>query len=472
VQNVYAAKHLGPEGFGVYAIVTILSMMAAVGNFGYLGAAARELPHYRSLDDDAAAAAVLNHTAIGELVIALIWTTVILCIALLQRDPETSLLLLLVAASVVPNKLAALYQVIAYAEKEFGVQSTIELGRTFLATILVLLLIPPIGIAAVLGAPVVSSLLAVWLYRRHFRLDLNLRGTNRSEFIRLAKIGLPVTGLNIVSGSAGVQRWAERSLIQLHLGTASLGMYAFSAWVVTQLLAIMGVVMQAVQPHVYELLSRDLDTEEVKRYLLRPMRTIALCAALVVGLLVAMLPDIISAVLPEYAPGIPVLHVLLVATFCSAVSWLPSVVLYAARFNGQLYYLGAWTIAVAVSVVLAFVLLAMDGGLIGVAVGYLVSQVIVMVMVYRRLGSFLFPAGGDLSDFIRGLALPVANVAAAIAAVHIVDRIAGWPPVGTAGLLLAGAKGLGFTIFCTPTLLAMERRYGILAALRASRTSR
>lgn len=469
LQNIYAAKYLGPEGFGVYAIVTILSMIAAVGNLGYLGAAARELPHYRGLKDAAAAATVLNHTVIGELLIALVWTAAIVAVALLQQDRETLILILLVAASVLPAKFAALYQVIAYVEKEFAIQSNIELGRTVVATSVVLLLVPYWGVKAVLGAPVASSLFAVWLYRKRYCLNLDVHQLRKGEFVRLAKIGLPVTGLNIVSGSAGLQRWCERTLIQVHLGTSSLGIYAFSAWVATQLLAIFGVVLQAIQPHIYELLSRDLDHVDVRRYLLRPMRTIMLAAAFAVGVLATTLPGVILALLPEYAPSITVLHVLLAATFVSAASWLPSVVLNAARFNGQVFYLGAWTISVTVSIALALVLLLAGGGLIAVAVGYLVSQVIVVVMLFRRLSRFLFPASGDLLSFVRGLFLPSANIVAAVTVIHVLDQLAGWPSAGWVGLAVAAAKGIGFTVLCMPMLVDMERQYGLVAALRASR---
>lgn len=472
LQNIYAAKHLGPEGFGVYAIVTILSMMAAVGNLGYLGAAARELPHHRGLKDAAAAAAVLNHTATGELLIALIWTAAIVAAALLQQDGETLILLLLVAASVLPAKFAALYQVVAYAEKEFAIQSSIELGRTVVATSVVLILVPYWGVKAVLGAPVASSLFAVWLYRKHYCLNLDVRQIRKSELVRLAKIGLPVTGLNIVSGSAGLQRWCERTLIQVHLGTSSLGIYAFAAWVATQLLAIFGVVLQAIQPHIYELLSRDLDHVDVRRYLLRPMRTIVLAAAFAVGALATTLPDVILALLPEYATSIAALQVLLAATFVSAASWLPAVVLNAARFNGQLFYLGAWTISVVVSIALAVVLLLTDGGLIGVAVGYLVSQVIVIVMLFRRLSTFLFPERGDLVSFFRDLFLPSVNVIAAVTVIHVLDQLAGGPSTGWVALAVAAAKGVGFTVLCTPMLVDMERQYGLVAALRASRATR
>jgi O-antigen/teichoic acid export membrane protein len=395
---------------------------------------------------------------------------VIACVAIFWDDPRLSPLLWIVAASVVPAKLAAIYQVFALCDKAFWLQARIELIRCCFVTALVLAGVQKGGLVAVLGAPVLGSLLVIFLYRRHYSLGLRGVKLRYAEFLRQARIGLPITGLNVVSGNAGLQRWLERVLIQSSFGTASLGVYAFAAWVASQLLAMLGAVAQAIQPHLYDLLAQELTSDEARRRLVRPTWLMSVAAAVFLGAVASVLPNAIEAIVPEYKSCLPALQVLIAATFLSAVFWIPALILYSVRLNGQGSYFVFWTAAVAISIAIAAVALAYGGGVIWVAWGYLVSQGVVLVLTFRRVAQLLFPEKGDAIDFVKSLFLPIVNALLAVLATQAISMpLDVMPDEVWALLIMAAVKGALFCLLCLPTLYVIERRIGLMALFSRNR---
>lgn len=457
LQTLFAAKFLGPAGFGTFAILQVLAMMAAVGNLGYLPAAARELPHYRATGDALRERAVFNHAAAGELAIAALWTSVIAVVALFQDDYELRLLLLIVAASVIPAKLVALYQLLTYADKAFDFQSRGALGITAITAALVVGLVWMLGLYIVLLAPTLANLSGILYYHTRYRLDLRWRALDRSEFRRLAEIGLPMAGLAVATGNNGLQRWIERTLISVYLGQAALGVFAFFVWISLALHTLLGGLIQALQPHLYELAVEPLDGPQVERVLLRPMWSFSVVGLVVIGLAMAALPDVIAAVLAEYLPGLGVMYVLLATSFVTCLYWIPGVLLSAVRFNAQLHYLSAWCAAIVVSSGAALAMLHAGWDSMALALAYLLSQVIVLILTYRRLWALLFAAPGSFRRFAIAHLGPATNVALAVVAMGVL-----WPlssdAEAPARLLAAAGKGLLFIVLALPTLALLERK--------------
>lgn len=459
LQTLFAAKFLGTDGFGTYAIVSVLSMMAAVGSPGFLGAATRELPHHRSTGDVKKERTVLNHVIGGELAISLLWTIVIACVSLFQDDKQVGIYLILIALSIIPAKIVALYQTMAYTDKNFSLQSKIELLRVAVTSASVMATVWAFHLHAVLLAPLVGYVAAIFCYRTRYRMNFDRHTIRLSEYARLAKIGLPITGLNIVSGSNGLQRWGERWLISSYLGATALGVYAFFGWITLTILSIFGNLIQAYQPHIYDLMSEELSEGQVGHYLINPIWAVCIAALLVIGSSMVFLPDIILAFLPEYAAGLPVMAGLLFATLLSCFFWIPGIVLFSVRINGQAFYLLAWTGAVCVSLGISAAMLYRGYGLTSIVTGYAISQAVVLVASYWYLRNLLFPSVAKLRELLVDMAFPLANTSLAILVVHMSNQ---WllPEFSSKLALTTSAFGKValFSILSLPTLYMLEKR--------------
>lgn len=467
LQTLFAAKFLGPDGFGTYALVSILALMAAVGNFGFLGAAARELPHYRSNGEPEKERAVLNHVVGGELITSLAWVIVIVVAGLIQSSSQIQTYLILIAMAAIPSKLVSVYQLMAYTDKNFELQSRIELIRVTVTSLLVMSTVWTLHMYAVLLAPIIGSGVAILAYKYKYNsLAIDWRGMTMKEYIRLAKIGLPIAGLAVVSGNNGLQRWGERWLIGSYLGIAALGVYAFFVWITLAILSVFGSLIQALQPHIYELMSKELSEDEINRYLIKPIWAVCVSAMLVIGAGVVFLPDIVQAFLPEYASGLPIMAVLLFATLLSCFFWLPAIILQSVRFNGQFLCLVTWTVAVAASIFLSWVMIYNGFGLLAVAVGYAMSQLIVLTVFFWYVRKFLFSAAGSFKQLLTDLAFPLVNIAGAIVCLHFLGQWLLPELTGKFELLASGlARGILFCVITLPTLLLWERRTKIYSKI-------
>ena len=283
-----------------------------------------------------------------------------------------------------------------------------------------------------------------------------------AEFARLAGIGLPITGVNIVNSMSGLQRWAERLLIHAFLGMSALGIYAFFNWVALTLMTLTGSMIQALQPHLYDVMSRSLNEKEIEAYLLRPMWTLTVGGLLLFGLCAAILPDLVAAFLAPYALGIPVMQCLLFAAYLNCVYWVPAVMIYAVRFNGQFYYFLACSAGVLLSIISAAALLYAGVDAIAVAIGFTLSQALVGTLTFARLWQYLFPAPRVALRFFSSLIIPLLNVSIAIIGIHIFSSLLSpLPAPWLAHLLAASGKGVAFLSISIPAIVLLERKTGI-----------
>ncbi len=462
VQTLVAAGYLEPEGFGTFAIVSVAAMMASICGPGFIAAAYREVPHYQSIGDEEKVRIIINHVACGELVIAAAWSFAIAIFALAQGDAQSLPLLMIVAVSVIPSKLVSVYQLLAYRVKDFDLQSRVDMARAIITALLVIAFIWNLGIVIVLLAPIVANAVGAGLYARKYPLSPAPTQLLMVEFSRLAGIGLPLTGVNIVNSMSGLQRWAERVLIQVFVGTSALGVYALFSWVALSLMTLTGSVIQALQPHLYDVMSRTLSEKEIETYLLRPMRALTVGGALLFGVCSVVLPDLVAAFLSPYAEGVLVMQCLLFAAYLNCVYWVPAIMIFSVRFDGLIYYFWACTIGVLISIISATALLYAGTGALAVAIGFALSQTVVGTLTVARLWRYLFPASSMASRFFSSLLGPLLNVVAAIIAVHFLSSLLNLPSEPIVFYLFAACgKGVAFLAICIPAIVMLERTTGI-----------
>jgi len=462
IQTLIAARYLEPAGFGTFAIVSTAAMMASICGPGLLGAGFREVPHHQSLGNAKMAESVINHAAFGELAVAMAWAAGIAAFSVFQDNKQLLPMLMIVAISVVPAKIVGIFQLVAYREKNFDLQSKVDLSRAGITALLVIALIQPLGIYIVLLAPILANLIGAALYARRYRLALNVRGLRVAEFARLARIGLPITGANIVNSMSGLQRWAERLLIHSFLGIAMLGVFAFANWIALTVMTLAGSIMQSIQPHIYDVMSRDLDEKEIQAYLLRPMWSFAIGGAILFGLCAATLPDLVAGFLAPYAIGIPIMQCLLFAAYLNCVFGIPTIMIYSVSFNGQSFAFLACSIGVLASIIGAATLMYFGMGAIAAAIGFVTSQLLVGALTLARVWKYLFPQFAVGRYFFGSMIAPLMNIVVAIVVIHYCSSLsAPLPESWYFHVFVALIKGTAFLVLTIPATVALERKTGI-----------
>lgn len=465
-QTLVVANVLGPSGFGTYAIVIVLSMMAAVCTPGLLAVATREVPHFSALGDMDAVRRVTNHAFCGELTVAGLWTMVAALVAMAQDSREILIYLGWVAASILPNRLLACYQLLAYRDKAFEFQSRCALVVALVTAVLAIGLVPYLGISAPLLAPVVGAIAGIIVARSRFQLDLRWRDLSAAELRRLARIGLPMAGLGVFSANNGLQRWGERWLLNAYLGAPQVGIYAFFGWITMAIYSLFGSVLQTVQPHVHELAARNIKQNIAS--ILKASAIVTIAAAVTIGAAAAMLPSLIDSLLPAYSGHRDILWLQLAATFASCIYWVPAILMSTVRVNAQSRYLLFWALAVAASLFCSYMLLAAGFGLVSAAWGYLLSQLILAVATFDYLRRDLQLGRDNVAEYVNAIAWPMLNVASALALLAWAEAAIASRNPNIGELVLALSSGIAYLILCAPSIVLLERRTGFLRRSRGS----
>jgi O-antigen/teichoic acid export membrane protein len=460
VQTLVVAQVLGPSGFGTYAIVIILSMMAAVCTPGFLAVAAREVPHFSALGDMDAVRRVTNHAFCGELAVAALWSVVAAVVAVAQGSKDILIYLGWVAASILPNRLLACYQLLAYRDKAFEFQSRCTLVVSLVTAALAIGLVSLIGVSAPLLAPVAGAIGGIIVARSRYRLDLRWRDLSAPELRRLARVGLPMAGLGVFSANNGLQRWGERWLLNVYLGAPQVGIYAFFGWITMAIYSLFGSVLQTVQPHVHELAARNIQQNIAS--ILRASAIVTIAAAVTIGAAAAALPGLIDSLLPAYSGHRDILRLQLAATFVSCIYWVPAILMGTVRVNAQSRYLLFWALAVVASLFCSYLLLAAGFGLVSAAWGYLLSQLILAVATFDYLRRDLQLGRDDMLAYVRDMAWPLLNVFSALALLTWAESAVANHSSNIGDLVSALASGIAYLVLCAPSIILLERRTGFL----------
>ncbi len=464
IQTLIVARALGPSGFGTYAIVTILSLMAAACTPGFLAVATREIPHFSALGDQDAVCRVTNHAFCGELAVAGLWTMITALVAMIQGSREISIYLAWVAVSILPTRFLAFYQLRAYGDKNFIFMSRCSLVVSMVTAVLAIGLVPYLGVSAPLLAPTGGAIAGILVARTTFRLNLRFRDLSAIELRRLARIGLPMAGLAVFSANNGLQRWGERWLLNAYLGAPQVGIYAFFGWITMAVYSLFGSVLQTVQPHLHELTAKDI--QQSIPSIFRASAIITIAAAVTIGAAAAVLPRLVDSLLPEYSGHRDVLLLQLAATFVSCIYWVPAILMSTVRVNAQTAYLLFWALAVGASLLCSYLLLISGFGLVSTAWGYLLSQLTLAVATYYYLRWDLQLRRANVALYVRDLAWPILNVAFALVLLVWMDSFIASLTSSIEELTLALLTGIIYLILCAPSIFWLERRTGFLRRLR------
>jgi O-antigen/teichoic acid export membrane protein len=254
-----------------------------------------------------------------------------------------------------------------------------------------------------------------------------------------------LTGFNLSNYSA---RNADNLIVGRMLGATSLGAYALAyRMMVYPISNLTSVIQQAVLP----LFSRVQDEKEkLSRSFIKSSRYQAfLITPLMLGLAVMANEFILVFFGERWAAAVPVLAILcLVAVFQPYVMYF-TVVLISKGLTKVLFY---WSLTTTVVLIIAF-LVSVQWGIVGVAVAYLIIQVIIAVASIPILFRM---AGISVRHFLQQMTLPFfASVCMAAVVAVIRFILVTRTDIGTASCLLVGVLG-GMVIY--GTILFLFRR--------------
>lgn len=464
VAALFIARALGPEGAGLWGIARVLANYLGWTQVGVLDAASREIPYWAAHGDEARANRVqnvaLSHVAAGSAAVSL------LCLALATFAPSGS-------HSRTLFFFLACYGPILQAVNGFltllrGRKRFADIAVAALASAALNLLLGPaaastLGLRPFLAAMLLlnAANLAFWLRRTADQPWRSFAWAWCAEDVaHLVRIGLPM-----FLGGVGftLLTTLDSLIVSRFVDAATLGWYTFAAALCTYVVQIPNAVSVVTFPHFQERLARGGRPEDLRSLFVVP--TFVFAGVLLPPLVAAAYfgaPWLVAAALPQFTPALPILRILLVGVYFSALTNMAGQLLI--TLNLQTRTLPLVLAAAGLNAIGCTTALAQGAGPIGAATAAAVANTLFLLALFSYASSRVQTTRETIKDSFALLACGAAVFGVLAGIDAALPSAAGiW-----SGLSLAAAKLALSLVLMSPLALFAEHRTGFWRHLRAA----
>lgn len=459
------ARALGPEGAGLWGIARVLANYLGWTQAGALDAASREVPYWAAHGDEARAQrvqnAALSHVAAGSAVMSL----VCLARAAFAAPGSQSRTLFLFLACYGPVLQAVNgFLTVLRGRKRFA-----DIAVAALASAVLNLLLGPAAASAFGLGPFLAAMvllnaanLAFWLRRTADQPWRSFAWAWRAEDVApLVRIGLPM-----FLGGVGftLLTTVDSLIVARFVDPATLGWYTFAVALCTYVVQVPNAVSVVTFPHFQERLARGGRPEDLRSLFVVP--TVVFAGVLLPPLVAAAFfgaPWLVAAALPRFAPALPILRVLLVGVYFSALTNMAGQLLI--TLNRQTRTLPLVLTAAGLNAAGCAAALTLGAGPVGAAAAAAAANAVFLIALFGYASSLVQTRRETLRDSLALLACAgvVFGVLAGVDAA-LPDASGLW-----AGLGLAAAKFVLSFVLMSPLAFYAEHRTGFWRHVRPLR---
>ena len=405
------ASLLGPHSYGLVAAFTTFVAYAAYLDLGLFNAQNREIPLLRGGGRAAESRRVASLAFGGVVSVATVACSTLAGLAALQAAGVVGgnpFFFAALALAIGAQQLAGFRNSLCYAEQQFDVQAR---GLAFAAGLdLAVSLVAAArwGATGVLAVAAVGPLVQHLVLRRTPALAVRPRLEPRA-ILRLVRIGIPI----------GLVWFASTNLIALDklvvlaaFGRTELGLYTLAGAAGALLMVAPNALANLFAPRVLELIGSAPNGGAAARLMEVAVLGASLAGGALAAVAIVLLPALVPRVLPDYAGAVTAAQVLVVAS--AVLACLTPLVTYMIGRGRQWRVVGIYAAATAFNLALDVTLVLLGFGITAVAVGSLVSYVVLAAAMHLH-------ARSSLGHAARSLAAVLCVPAAAFAAVRLLE---------------------------------------------------
>ena len=378
-----AAKILGPGGYGLWNMLSLILTYGSLAHLGVINAMNRDVPLFKGKRDFQRVEEI-RRASLGFMFFSTIVATMGIAVsALFVENSTLKSSLQVMTLLFLCTQMYSYLQVYLKSDKRFY---QISYQQCVFAALLPVVTIPLVIVyklpGFILGQTIailaVSFLIIVRFIHFNLRPKLDIQ-----ESIRLIKVGFPIMAVGLLYGLlTTVDRW----VIVSFLGVEPLGYYSLAIMVMGFLSLVPMVIAQQIYPRMAETYGRTSSYTDLKKWIIRQtIMALGVTAPLLVGVYF-IFPLIVERFLPAYMPGMAAMKIILVGLLFFPLAggfgnFLNTV-------DKQVYYMVAQGFAVLVNLGLNITFVKMGFGINGVALGTSITYMIysfALAMVVRKL---------------------------------------------------------------------------------------
>ncbi len=308
VLAVFTRRMLGPEAFGVWAILQVVLKYASYGNLGVFGGMYRQIPMLRGAGQLESVKRVKNTALTFGLATSSLAACVLGAGTLFMRPRLSDMMfwgLVTICAVNVLQILNNLLVGMLYTDKLFRESARFKIISAIVNAALVIpltLFYSIYGFFAATAASLAFNVAYLLVKTRGgFRLEWH-----SAELATLLKVGVPVLALGFFNVLFNT---IDRIAIGHYLSLADLGHYTIATMAGGDLMMVPNMFQQILYPRILEKFGGS-GNSGMERYSTLPVSLVSIYCSLCIGLIWLAAPWLITALLPEFAPGIPALKAL------------------------------------------------------------------------------------------------------------------------------------------------------------------
>ena len=464
---------LGPVGAGYWALMQSFWTYMTIAPLGTMNAMVRQVPIYRGKGDfDTAEAMADTGSSFSVLAVAVVGAlaSAVALVFGASWPPELQWGLVLLGALGPVRMFADCHKTLLAATKRFDASS---MGTVLEAVILLVAQTLCVLLFGFYGMFLGIALSIIGLYTLWWRLGLvtwrlpSFRWhIDRSRIPELISFGFPLM--------LQAQLWLlflsiDNLIVAGFISIRDLGYYALAVSVTNYVLHLPRSISATLFPRMTEEFTKTGEIGSIRHYATDTQRLLAYALVPVfLGGAFFMVPVLIRHALPEFAPAIPIVRIMVGASFLIALINMPQKVLTTAGYRWSQSILAV--ICLVVNATANYLAVAVfDWGLEGAAWATAFSYGVAMVAMTTYA---LSQVGGVRKAITHTLELLVVAVYV-IGSARLVEWLVGSGAEGLVGdVLLSAAKYVLFLVLMTPWLVAAERRYHVIRRLTGMVTSR
>jgi O-antigen/teichoic acid export membrane protein len=452
---------LGPLGAGYWALIQSFWTYLTIASLGTMAGTGRQIPAHRGRGDYATAAAVANTGTTFSIFAIGVGGVVLAAVALIAGGgwpDEIRYGLVLLGISGPLRVFSDAHKTIFQATKRFDAVSlttVVEAAVVLTLQTVCVILFGFWGMFA--GIPLaIAAMYLLWnrLGLTTWRRPAFAWRFDRARIGELMSYGFPI----MLQGQIWLLFMSIDNLIVAgFISVEDLGYYALAVSVTGYVLHLPRSIGAALFPRMMERFAETNDIVSIRHYAVDTQRLLAyMLVPIFLGATFFLLPVLIRHGLPEFEPAIPVVHIMVAASFLVALLSMPNKMLTTAGYRW-----GVTAVALVCLVINAaanyIAVAVLDWGLEGAAGATAFSYLVAFVtMTVYALSKAFEPR--EVAAHVAGLLFVFTYVIAAVWGVELLIGSGAGPIVEDS--LVAIAKVVLFLLAMAPWLVLAERRYG------------
>lgn len=452
VRGFIIAKVLGPSTYGVWSIFRSFFSSAPYFGLGTQQAMLREVPFSIGAGDKLKKRHIIQTSLSWNvlltslvMVIAFIFSFTGFPIGYKEEIRLAGILFVL-------NAIHLFMRPKFISEQKILLLSKYMLSYTILNTVFGLTLLLFFKLSGLLMGMILAQIILITylIINNHLSLHLFI---DKNILNELFHIGFPIMILLLLIFLMGN---ADKFIIFIMLGKTMAGYYGLAAFVSSMVTYISYSISTVVFPRMMYVYGKTHEMKHIEKYFKKPIVVLSGLIPIILGIIYINIEAVINFFLPQFMPGVTVLHILIVALFFSTIWGLPTNLLIA--LNKQIKFMYMTAILLFLSIVLDVAVIRSGFGMNGVAIvttlNFFLSSVIAN-------GYALFSLKNRRLQILRNLSMIYWPFIYSFTGMFFIISIS----FSKSNYLDNLMKSIIYLVFCIPLIIYIEKKIGIFGKL-------